>query len=86
LTKKCPLVVVVGIVSKSMTIWEKVCSLIIGRACGWGCETTKKKKRYPDLNNKENANSDLTIHQATCSIDSLWKTLAKHEDFLTYTY
>jgi ribosomal protein L37E len=84
LAKKCPLVVV-GIVSKSMTIWEKVCSSIIGRACGWGCETTKKI-RSPDWNNKENANSDLTIHQATCSIDSLWKTIAKHEDFSTYTY
>jgi hypothetical protein len=51
--KNCPLVVVGGIVSKSMTIWEKVFSSIIGRACGWGCETTKKKRSPPHVNNNE---------------------------------
>ncbi len=29
------------------------------------------KTRFPDLNNKENANSCLTIHQATCSMGHL---------------
>jgi hypothetical protein len=29
------------------------------------------KIKFPDLNNKENANSHLTLHQATCSMGHL---------------